>query len=1746
MEALEQRLLLSASVQVLGATDHSVLIPNGDHTASRLDSTDFGPTGAAVGDQVLRTYAIRNNGDALLSLTGAKVALSGDNMADFSIAALPGDSVTAGGSTTFEIVFTPSDAGVRHATVTVTSDAPGAPSYSFDIQGTGLAVTTTGDGLQYAVTTPGTGATVVAGDKVLFSYTGYLVDGTKFDSTLNPGGTPRSVVGIGSAGVIAGWNEGLVGMQVGERRTLIVPASLGYGDSGLAPAVPANATLIYEVELLSDNSPVTIRGGAAYDQIIADSQLATSAAAGTDFGAVAYIGASAGHSFAVDNSSVNPFSLTGNPLVVISGANASDFTVVSQPGATVPGASAGVDGQTTFLITFDPTGLGPRTATVTVLSDNPNELGYSFTVLGMGVPEGTGCPIVTLPDGLQYVIGTPGPGSTVVTGNNVLVNYTGYLTDGTVFDSSLNSGRTPFEVDGVGTANVIAGWNEGLVGMRVGERRALIIPASLAYGAAGYSPSIPGNAMLVFEVELLGTNSHVATQGGQGLTVEVRGGVGYQSVIYDEELTPSPTDNTDFGRVALTGATATWTLGLVNWGTAPYNLTGTTRVVVSGANAGDFTVTSQPAATVSAYDATNGPGIAQFTIRFDPSALGLRTATVSLVTDSPDQLGYTFNIQGTGGPSILTGATEDTPFTIPFATLYQAVYGHAAPTGAHAFLINSIASGTLTKSGLAVTAGTTLFGPGESLVWKPAANANHTQNAFTVHEWDGAQAIGGALGIRVEVTPVEDAPTAGAMGNIFLRPSATAQNQTINLATVFSDPDVTGTVLRFATSMGTFYVNTFPGTAPTSTTNFLSYVTAGAYSNSVIHNVTPGSLVAGGGYYLNSQGNLNYISANAGVATEAGYSNVRGTIAADRSGWSFNSNTTQFAFNTGNNSAARDGGYTVFGEVMGTGMSVIDAMAGLPRRNLSASANADFSSTPLQAGNLVTISSVTKVSSPLTYTVTSSNPAAVKVTLTGANLDSFILDIPANATGGATITVTAKDVTGRSVVKTFNVVIPVVTVVATDAAAAETNTGLPANAGTFRFTRTGPTASPLVVQYTIAGTATDGDDYTHLVGSVTIPAGQTTATVTVAPVNDGIVEAIEHVVLTVVDDSSLPYGVGAAKTATVNILDNDLTTVSIAATTPGASESNPTVNKGVFTITRADATADPLTINFSRTGTAINVADYSLFVNGTKLTTNSVTIPGNQASVDVEVVPVDDNLAESDESVILTLLPLTTYKLGTAKSSTVTIADDAPWVSIAPGSNASETDPAGAGMGSFTLTRTNPGKPMSVNFTRTGTAANVADYSLFVNGTKLATNTVTFGAADTSITINVVPVDDTLAEPDETVILTLLPLTTYHLGAPKTAQITLADNEPWVTIAPGSNASETDPTGAGMGYFTLTRTNPGKSLSVNFTRTGTATSVADYSLFVNGTKLNTNTVTFGAADTSITINVVPVDDALGEADETVILTLLPLTTYHLGAPKAAQIAIADNEPRVSIATSANAAEPNVPGAFTVTRTGSTAQPLKVYFTRAGTAVAGVDYVNFATWVSIPAGSAAADVAVQPLADTISEPTETVLLTLAANTAYSLATLTADRSATATIANGAKSASADPTILSLSYAARTYSLSALTSQTLVLSGQVRNQGLAGPSPVQIALVLSPDRQFGDSDDVSLGSAAVAALSAGQTLSFSRTVSMSSLAGLAAGRYYVIAQITSNGETFCSPLNGHCRRGVKRHGTALTPGRRKTAQ
>jgi hypothetical protein len=268
-------------------------------------------------------------------------------------------------------------------------------------------------------------------------------------------------------------------------------------------------------------------------------------------------------------------------------------------------------------------------------------------------------------------------------------------------------------------------------------------------------------------------------------------------------------------------------------------------------------------------------------------------------------------------------------------------------------------------------------------------------------------------------------------------------------------------------------------------------------------------------------------------------------------------------------------------------------------------------------------------------------PAGSGATLSGAS--SVAPNFRPDVVGAYVLSLTVTDPSGAPSTDsvTVNAFTPAtVTVAATDASASETGP----DAGTFTFSRTGSTAAALVVQYRMGGTATNGSDYAALSGSLTIPAGQASATVTVRPVDDPDSEGAETVDVTVQPDGA--YTVGNPPTATLTIADNDRPVVTIVATDASAAEAGP--DTGTFTITRTGPTTAALRVTFTANGTAQSGVDYVALG-------SQVFIPIGSSTVTLTVTPIADGLTENNEAVNVFLITNSGLTVGTPGSATVII-----------------------------------------------------------------------------------------------------------------------------------------------------------------------------------------------------------------------------------------------------------------------------------------------------------------------------------------------------------------------------------------------------------------------------------------------------------------------------------------------------------
>ncbi len=257
---------------------------------------------------------------------------------------------------------------------------------------------------------------------------------------------------------------------------------------------------------------------------------------------------------------------------------------------------------------------------------------------------------------------------------------------------------------------------------------------------------------------------------------------------------------------------------------------------------------------------------------------------------------------------------------------------------------------------------------------------------------------------------------------------------TLDLTSYFSIPSVTGPIVQFNTILGSYNAELYTSAAPINAANFLSYVNAGSYTNSFIDRSVPGFVVQGGSYDIVS-GSIAAIPTSAPVVLEYNLPNALGTLAAARTSV-LNSATSAWYINTVDNSTnlgpTNAGGYTVFGRILGTGMTVVNAIASLPVYNVNSGQfpnlpvyNYNSTSGSLTTSNLVMVNSITQIpmfptptakTAVLTWNISSSNPATALATLSGSTLN-----LSALSAGTSLITVTASDTNGNVAQGSFTV-----------------------------------------------------------------------------------------------------------------------------------------------------------------------------------------------------------------------------------------------------------------------------------------------------------------------------------------------------------------------------------------------------------------------------------------------------------------------------------------------------------------------------------------------------------------------------------------------------------------------------------------------------------------------------------------------------------------------------------------------------
>ena len=471
------------------------------------------------------------------------------------------------------------------------------------------------------------------------------------------------------------------------------------------------------------------------------------------------------------------------------------------------------------------------------------------------------------------------------------------------------------------------------------------------------------------------------------------------------------------------------------------------------------------------------------------------------------------------------------------------------------------------------------------------------------------------------------------------------------------------------------------------------------------------------------------------------------------------------------------------------------------------------------------------------------------------------------------------------------------------------NSGVPA---TISVSRTGSTAASLTVPYTIGGTATNGTDYVTLSGSALIPAGSASTIINVTPIDDAVSESLETVKVTIATGATL-IADPLALTATVNIVDDDVQTVTVVATDPTATEVDLTqpgavADTGTFVITREGDLTNPLTVYYAMSGTpgtgveALHGVDYDPLP-------GVLVIPAGSSQGSVTIIPRYDTIGEGPESVVLSLgAGPTNYILGSPSSATVTINDavgTVPSVDVENTSSASE--PSTNGNFRFTVRGGTGTGTLTINYTISGTAAAGSHYSItgLNNATLVGSTTVTLNkGATVTKDLTVTPINDALLQDLESITLTVTPSVSYTSFAP-TSSATMwirDDDQPTVyvdtQVGTSGSSTATEGTASSPTKFYVARTGSTTgTLTVNFNLAGTATAGTDYTVttgaavtFDNATGNGALTIAAGSPGGDIPI--VITNDTISEGKEQIDFTFAA-GSYSRGL--GTSMIIADNE-----------------------------------------------------------------------------------------------------------------------------------------------------------------------------------------------------------------------------------------------------------
>ena len=526
-----------------------------------------------------------------------------------------------------------------------------------------------------------------------------------------------------------------------------------------------------------------------------------------------------------------------------------------------------------------------------------------------------------------------------------------------------------------------------------------------------------------------------------------------------------------------------------------------------------------------------------------------------------------------------------------------------------------------------------------------------------------------------------------------------------------------------------------------------------------------------------------------------------------------------------------------------------------------------------------------------------------------------------------------------------------------------------AGVATVTLSTPSPFSRDQTIDLTLGGTATNPDDYIISDTSLTLPANTTSISATVTAVQDTIDEPNETVLITASVGGST---VGTQQTVTIT--DDDAATLSVAVN-PGTISEDGGISK-VTVSTDGTTFSTDQTIALTLAGTATKGTDYTI-------DSESLTLMAGQSSVTATITATNDMVDDNDETVLITASHNSTT-VGTQQ--TVTISETAVTLSVAV-NNPSIAEAAGTSTVTVSTGPSTFATDQTIDLTLGGTATKGTDYII-------SAESLTLPVGQTTITATVTAVQDTIDEPDETVLITAS-VGGSTIGTQQTVTIADDDDPPVLSV------TVNNPSIAEAGGTSTVTVSTGPSTfatdqTIDLTLGGTATETTDYTL-------SDTSLTLTAGQTSVTATVMASNDLYDDDAETVIVT-----ARHAGRDiGAVTVTIDDDDAPVKLSFSVNnpsIAEAGGTSMFTMSTGGSTLAQARTFgLTLGGTAKNPDDYTISTNSLTLPANTTSISATVTAVQDTIDEPNETVLISVQGNaTTQQTVTITDDDTATLSV------------------------------------------------------------------------------------------------------------------------------------------------